>query len=116
MTIMRRLVGGSVLLFVTVLLLGICYGAQSTAEGAMERDAASFALAAQRVSAIAASFDVLSAASGDASTPPSASLALDASAQRQRLDAISAAASDIDRALDAGVGSLKASILYPIDL
>ena len=116
MTIMTRLVGGTVLLFVTVLLLGICYGAQSTAEGAMERDAASFALAAQRVSAIAASFDVLSAASGDASTPPSASLALDASAQRQRLDAISAAASDIDRALDAGVGSLKASILYPIDL
>ena len=117
MTIMRRLVGGSVLLFVTVLLLGICYGAQSRAEGAMERDAASFALAAQRVSAIAASFDVLlSAASSDALTPPSASLALDASAQRQRLDAISAGASDIDRVLDAGVGSLKASILYPIDL
>ncbi len=102
-SIMGRLIGGTVLLVVTVALLGICFAAGTATDAMVEKDARFFADAAQRVSAISNSLQVLSAGTDSAS-------------QAQRLRQISVWASEVDNLLAAAVISMNGSILYPAEL
>ncbi|HUI70898.1 MAG TPA: methyl-accepting chemotaxis protein [Spirochaetia bacterium] len=99
----RRLVGGTVLLVATVAILGLCFAALVAVHSAVDRDADAFARASQRVSAVAAGLQVLSASTSSAS-------------QVERLRQIAAQASEINDLLSTAVRSVGTSILYPARL
>lgn len=102
-SIMARLIGGTVLLVATMAVLGICFAAGAATDGIVERDAGLFAGAAQRVSDISASLQVLAAGA-------------DPAGQVKRLRQISASALEIDSMLAAALSSMNGSILYPAAL
>jgi methyl-accepting chemotaxis protein len=112
-----KLVGGSVLLLVTIALLDLCFAAAMAAEAFTERDARAFAEAAQRMGSISASVEIL--ASGASSS--SAGTAQAASPQSQinrveRLRQIASSATEIDSLLNATLSSMGGSILYSQEL
>jgi methyl-accepting chemotaxis protein len=102
-SIVGRLVGASVLVVVTVALLAVCFGAGLAADRAVEQDQRAFAGAGARVSAIAASMELLSQGAGSASS-------------EERSRQIGAAAGEVDRLLNDAVYTTGSSILYPAKL
>jgi methyl-accepting chemotaxis protein len=108
-----KLVGASVLLLVTIGLLGLCFAVAMAAEASTEEDARVFAEAAQRMGSISASVAILAS---DASSSP-AGTAQAASPQSrinrvERLGQITSSATEIDSLLNATLSSMRGSILY----
>ena len=97
--IMRRLVGSTVLLCVTIALLGISYAARVQADQDAERDIRTFTLAAERLNTITLDVSMIATAA-------------DQSSQGVRLSEITAASAEIDRALAEAATSVGASLMY----
>ena len=102
-TIMRKLIGGAILLVATVALVALCYGARAIADSTATRDAHLIAQAEDELGVISTSLDQLVSGPRD-------------SARRDLLAKVDSTASEIDRLLDAAVSSIGASAIYPAEL
>ena len=107
-----KLVGGTVLLLVTIALLGLCFAAGMAADATVERDARAFADAALGVSGVSTSVEFL-ALSGALSSPNAPQSAI---VQVERLRHIASSAAEINSLLNGALSSMSGSILYSPEL
>ena len=107
-----KLVGGTVLLLVTIALLGLCFAAGMAADATVERDARAFADAALGVSGVSTSVELL-ALSGALSSPNAPQSAI---VQVERLRHIASSAAEINSLLNGALSSMSGSILYSPEL
>ncbi len=102
-SITGKLLGGATLLVVTLALLGLCYAARAVTDAAAAREERLLEQAAQTLSSITATLDLLAAATDGAS-------------MRDLRSRIEADASHIDGLLETAASSIGGSIFYPPDV